>query len=443
LDDFSCFHDASMVQPAHIYLTKKNFCYNIHGQNKKSDVIPWANVCDLKKKNTAKVIPNAVGLIMHDHTELFFSFINRNHCYKAMHVAWKGKEHSSECTHDHEHSYSKDLHDEAHNLKAARLAAEDKDDSIQPITDVKIEDVYEIKKELGTGAFSVVKLAQHKKTKVNRAIKMIDKNLVKDKKEMLDREVDILKRIQHPNIIAVVEIYETPRHLQLVMELAIGGELFDSIVSRGKYTEKDAARVVAQVASACAYLHAIGIVHRDLKPENLLLETKGSESRIKMADFGLSKMMEATTVLQTACGTPGYVAPEVLLGEGYNQEVDVWSIGVITYILLCGFPPFYADSNAKLFEKIMAGSFSFPSPYWDKVSSEAKDLIRKMLVVDPSRRLTSKQVMEHPWIQGLVANDESLMDALPNLKKHISGESKVTLLTAAPVARMAMMELRD
>jgi len=291
---------------------------------------------------------------------------------------------------------------------------------------------------LGSGAFSIVKLAIHKKTKDQRAIKIIDKDAIKEKKEMLEREVDILKRIQHPNIIAVVEIYETPRYLNLVMELATGGELFDSIVSRGKYSEKDAARIVQQVASACSYLHSIGIVHRDLKPENLLLENKSPDSRVKIADFGLSKMMEAQSVLQTACGTPGYVAPEVLIGEGYNQEVDVWSIGVIMYILLCGFPPFYAENNSKLFEKIMSGSYSFPSPYWDKISSSAKDLIRCMLVVDPKKRFTSIQVSEHPWIRGLVGSDESLAEAQTNLKKTKSEESKVTLLIAAPVARMAL-----
>jgi len=442
IEDFSCFHDSSLVQPAHIYLTKKYLCYHIHGQKGKELVIPWTEICDLKKKNTAKVIPNAVVLQMQDHSEIFFSFINRHHCYKAMHIAWKGKDHSSDCLHDHNHTTFSDLHDEHPEFekkkKSSMRISDIKDDSIQPITDIKVEDAYDVKKELGSGAFSIVKLAIHKKTKEQRAIKMIDKDAIKEKKEMLEREVDILKRIQHPNIIAVVEIYETPRYLNLVMELATGGELFDSIVSRGKYSEKDAARIVQQVASAVSYLHSIGIVHRDLKPENLLLENKTPEARVKLADFGLSKMMEAQSVLQTACGTPGYVAPEVLIGEGYNQEVDVWSIGVIMYILLCGFPPFYAENNSKLFEKIMSGSYSFPSPYWDKVSSSSKDLIRCMLVVDPKKRFTSAQVLEHPWIRGLVGSDEPLSDAQTNLKKTKSEESKVTLLTAVPVARMAL-----
>jgi len=445
ITDFSCFHDSSLVQPAHIYLTDKHLCYHIHGQKGKELVIPWTQICDIKKKNTAKVIPNAVVLQLEDHTEIFFSFINRNPCYKAMHIAWKGKEHSSDCLHEHDHNHvtysemNEDHPEFTKKKKGIRASFPDvKDESIQPITDIKMEDAYEVKKELGSGAFSIVKLAVHKKTKIQRAIKIIDKDAIKEKKEMLEREVDILKRIQHPNIIAVVEIYETPRYLNLVMELATGGELFDSIVSRGKYSEKDAASILQQVASACAYLHSIGIVHRDLKPENLLLESKGPDAKVKIADFGLSKIMEAQSVLQTACGTPGYVAPEVLIGEGYNQEVDVWSIGVIMYILLCGFPPFYAENNSKLFEKIMAGTYSFPSPYWDKVSASAKDLVKCMLVVDPKNRYTSAQVMEHPWIKGLVRSEESLADAQTNLKKTKSEESKVTLLTAAPVARMAL-----
>jgi len=408
-------------------------------------VIPLKNICDVKKKNTAKVIPNAVALILHDHTEIFFSFINRAQCYKALHVAWKVKEHSSDCLHEHHHTTYSELHEENPNFKKQKepinlkMSVPDvKDDSIQPITDQKVEDVYDVKKELGSGAFSIVKLAVHKTTKIQRAIKMIDKDSIKEKKEMLEREVDILKRIQHPNIIAVVEIYETPRYLNLVMELAIGGELFDSIVSRGKYTEKDAAKIIQQVASACEYLHSLGIVHRDLKPENLLLESKAPDARVKIADFGLSKIMEAQSVLQTACGTPGYVAPEVLIGEGYNQEVDVWSVGVIMYILLCGFPPFYADNNSKLFEKIMAGTYSFPSPYWDKISDSAKDLIKRMLVVDPKSRFTSLQVINHPWIKELAAPDESLGDAQTNLKKSKSDETRVVVLTAVPVARMAL-----
>jgi len=272
-------------------------------------------------------------------------------------------------------------------------------------------------------------------------VKIIDKiKIGKEKKEMLDREVDILRRLQHPHIISVVEIFETDKFLYLVMELASGGELFDEIVKVGKYSEKDAARFVRQITDAVAYLHRKGIVHRDLKPENLLLSIKEGVPTLKLADFGLSKVMEATAVLETQCGTPGYVAPEVLKGEGYDEKVDVWSLGVILYILLCGFPPFYADNNTKLFQKIMAGDFQFLQPYWDPISDSAKELIKKMIVVDPAKRLSAEDVMKHPWILGHTASDRDLTSALTSLKK-TNKEGKTTVLASAPAARIAMQAI--
>lgn len=449
IEDFSCFYDASLIQPAHMYLTKGHLCFHVHGNKTiHYEKIPWAIICDLKKKNTAKVIPNAVAVITKDHDEYFFAFVNRHHCYKSMHRMWLGKDHNQSCHHEHDHSHHttlSELHPEFHNsesnhptnLKDSVMSMPEYD-VIEANTEIPIEEVFEMKRVLGTGAFSVVKLAEHKKTHETFAIKVVDKDAVaKEKKEMLEREVDILKRIQHKNIVAVKEIYETEKYLYLVMELATGGELFDSIVKRGKYSESDAALLVHQVVSAINYLHSKGIVHRDLKPENLLLATKDVNSPIKIADFGLSKIMEASAVLITACGTPGYVAPEVLKGEGYQQEVDVWSIGVIMYILLCGFPPFWGENNSKLFEKIMVGNFSFPSPYWDKVSPSAKDLIRRMLVVDPKQRLSSKEILVHPWILGHTTGLEDLTGALEELKK-TNSQDKVMMLATASTARMAL-----
>jgi len=309
------------------------------------------------------------------------------------------------------------------------------------IKDKKVEEIYDLKEKLGSGAFSTVKMGVHKKTSEKRAVKIIDKEKIgKEKKEMLDREVDILKRIQHPNIISVVEIFESDKYLYLIMELATGGELFDEIVKVGHYSEKDASKFVRQVTEAVAYLHTKGIVHRDLKPENLLLSSKKGDTHLKLADFGLSKVMEAAAVLETQCGTPGYVAPEVLMGNGYDEKVDIWSIGVIMYILLCGFPPFYADNNAKLFEKIMKGDFQFLTPYWDPISDAAKQLIKKMIVVDPAVRYTANQVLGDPWVSGHTASDRDLTSALQSLKK-TNKENKTTVLSSAPAARMAMQNL--
>jgi len=171
-------------------------------------------------------------------------------------------------------------------------------------------------------------------------------------------------------------------------------------VDLGSYTEKDASVLVYKMVSAIAYLHNLGIVHRDLKPENLLLKNDVELTEVKLADFGLSKMMSQKVMMQTACGTPGYVAPEVLQAKGYDKEVDMWSIGVITYILLCGFPPFYNEKIQELFEQIMKAQFDFPEDYWEDISDDAKDFISKILVVDPKKRLTSAQALDHPWLKG-------------------------------------------
>jgi len=183
-----------------------------------------------------------------------------------------------------------------------------------------------------------------------------------------------------------------------------------------------------------------GIVHRDLKPENLLLSSKQADAHLKLADFGLSKVMEAAAVLETQCGTPGYVAPEVLMGEGYDEKVDIWSIGVIMYILLCGFPPFYAPNNQQLFEKIQKGDFQFLSPFWDEISQSAKDLIKKMIVVDPNVRLSAEQVLKDPWVSGHSASDRNLVSAINSLKK-TNKEGKTTVLSTVPAARMALQNL--
>jgi len=212
--------------------------------------------------------------------------------------------------------------------------------------------------------------------------------------------MDILKQVDHPNIISLKEIIDTKNCLFIVTELVTGGELFDKIVELGQYSEKDAALLVGKMVSAIAYLHDKGIVHRDLKPENLLLKDNENISEVKIADFGLSKIVNASMMMQTACGTPGYVAPEVLNATGYVKEVDMWSIGVITYILLCGFPPFYNENLPELFEQIMKADYDFPEDYWKDISETAKDFIRKLLVVDTSKRMSGKTALQHPWLTG-------------------------------------------
>ncbi|KAJ3216513.1 calcium calmodulin-dependent protein kinase type 1G [Dinochytrium kinnereticum] len=257
---------------------------------------------------------------------------------------------------------------------------------------------YELGDTLGTGAFSEVKVATERATGNKYAIKIVDKSKCKGKESMIETEVNILMRVRHENIIQLYEMFEIDSKIYLVMELVTGGELFDEIVKIGKYTEADAAKIVLKILQAIDYLHCEGIAHRDLKPENLLLSDRSAQAKIMISDFGLSKIFSDDEVMRTACGTPGYVAPEVLRRQGYGREVDLWSLGVITYILLCGYPPFYDQNNVELFKQIMAGRYEFDRPWWDNISDVAKDFIKKLLVLDPRQRFTARLALSHPFI---------------------------------------------
>jgi len=182
------------------------------------------------------------------------------------------------------------------------------------------------------------------------------------------------------------------------MELVQGSELFDRVVDKGFYSEKNAKIIVNQILSAIAYLHTVGIAHRDLKPENLLCSGEGEDEIVKLADFGLAKMFNGEEELMTSCGTPGYVAPEVLLCESYDKAVDMWGIGIITFILLAGYPPFYADDDTAMFERIMNCDYDFDDECWDNVSDIAKDFIQKLLVKDPEQRMTAEDAINHTWL---------------------------------------------
>jgi len=293
---------------------------------------------------------------------------------------------------------------------------------------------YKLKRTLGTGSFATVKLGVHIKDGTKWAIKCIDKNALVDPEdeEALETEVKIMGDVTHPNIITLREVFDTKNTFYMVLEVCAGGELFDRIVDKEKYTEADAADVIAKVADALAYCHAKGIVHRDLKPENLLLTSTEDDADVKIADFGLAKLLNADTLMQTACGTPGYVAPEILNVQPYDEKVDSWSLGVIAYILLCGFPPFYDENNAKLFEAIKAGDFEFPSPYWDDVSSEAKDFITAMLTVDPKARLSCADVAKNAWIKSAstVTLKVEQLTQFNARRKFKAGIAKVKMLKA-------------
>jgi len=288
--------------------------------------------------------------------------------------------------------------------KATKLERQGSRFSTKGIEDKRVvEEQYEVGKKIGDGNFAEVKECVHRKTGKKYALKIIDKSKTRGAKEtkMIENEVRTMQVIRHPNCVALYDVFDTEDELFLVMELVEGGDLFDRIVEKGKYAESDAVRLVRNMATAIQHLHSKNIIHRDLKPENLLVtKDKMGRDTIKLADFGLS--MVVSEPLHTICGTPTYVAPEIIADgpEGYGLQVDLWATGVIAYIMLCGFPPFASQSkNQKdLFRKIRRGHFSFPEPYWQGVSDEAKDLISKLLQVNPQDRYTADQILSHPWI---------------------------------------------
>jgi serine/threonine protein kinase len=279
--------------------------------------------------------------------------------------------------------------------------------------------------ELGTGAFSRVMLASKRTPGTDApgakvAVKCITKTteLKSEDEASLREEVAVLKFVDHPNIIKLYNFYEEKKMFYMVIELMEGGELFERIVKKTFYNEKEARDLIRILLDALAYLHHRNIVHRDLKPENLLLKSPFNDFDIKLADFGFAKKVSGKS-LDTQCGTPGYVAPEILKGAKYGTEVDMWSCGVIIYILLGGYPPFHDDNHAILYRKIKAADYTFEPQYWDQVSDDAKDLIKKMLIVDPDKRLSADQALRHPWF--LVGDHElisrNLSTTLETMKK--------------------------
>lgn len=233
--------------------------------------------------------------------------------------------------------------------------------------------------------------------------------------------------LDHPNIIKLYDVFEGTRHLHLVQELCTGGELFDRIIARGHYSEHDAAVLVRKILLAVKHCHDRDICHRDLKPENFLFQTKAEDAELKVIDFGLSRMDDGLSagVMTTRVGTPYYIAPEVL-GRHYDKSCDLWSIGVITYILLCGYPPFYGDTDPEIFASVRAGRYDFDSPEWTYVSNEAKDFISNLLLLKPSQRLTAEEALRHPWLSGAApTTDIPLNSNIFTSLKRFTGHNKL------------------
>jgi calcium-dependent protein kinase len=264
----------------------------------------------------------------------------------------------------------------------------------------KLADFYEVdKKKLGEGSYGSVSKAKNKSTQAIRAVKSISKTQMKNI-DRFKQEIAIMKMMDHPNIIKLYETFEDHRNIYLIMELCAGGELFDRIIEAGHFTEVQAAILMQQILRAIYYMHENHVCHRDLKPENFLFMTKESidKSLLKIIDFGLSCKYEPNQVLTTKAGTPYYVAPQVLAGK-YDQLSDLWSCGVIMYVMLCGYPPFFGETDAEVLSKVRLGNFSFNQADWKNVSEDAKNLIRMMLKMNPRDRYTAEQTLNHEWIK--------------------------------------------
>lgn len=279
--------------------------------------------------------------------------------------------------------------------------------------------------KLGEGAYGTVCIGIHKATNQKRAIKTIQKNSVTDdlkEKAQFFNEVDTLKQSDHPNIVKLYEFYEDKENYHLVMEHITGGELFDYIVKSKRLSEAIAANILKQLLSAVAYCHSKNIVHRDLKPENLLLEKEGPDAILKIIDFGTSAILNPTVQMTHKYGTIYYIAPEVL-SKRYNEKCDLWSCGVILYILLSGKPPFYGREDKDILRSILKGYYSLQGPQWEKVSNEAKSLITKMLELNPETRISAEQALNHPWIKSFSnSNINNLsQDTFRNLQNFYTG----------------------
>ncbi|XP_029302970.1 serine/threonine-protein kinase DCLK1-like isoform X2 [Cottoperca gobio] len=300
-----------------------------------------------------------------------------------------------------------------------------------PSVPASITERYKVGRTLGDGNFAVVRECVERSTGREYALKIISKDKCRGKEHMIQSEVSILRRVKHPNIVLLIEEMDTYSELYLVMELVKGGDLFDAITSSNKYTERDASCMLFNLASGIKYLHSLKIVHRDIKPENLLVfEHQDGSKSLKLGDFGLATVVNGP--LYTVCGTPTYVAPEIVSETGYGLKVDIWAAGVITYILLCGFPPFRCgDDQEALLEQLLRGKLDFPAPYWDNVSDTAKALITGMLQVEVDERYTAVQVLEHLWVNDDgVSENEHQLPVAGKIKKHFNTGPKLNSTTA-------------
>ncbi|KAL6282070.1 hypothetical protein ACE6H2_012999 [Prunus campanulata] len=305
----------------------------------------------------------------------------------------------------------------------------------KPFDDIK--QYYTLGKELGRGQFGITYLCTENSTGHSYACKSILKRKLvsKNDRDDIKREIQIMQHLSgQPNIVEIKGSYEDRYSVHLVMELCAGGELFDRIIAQGQYSERAAAAILRDIVNVVHICHFMGVLHRDLKPENFLLSSKDERAMLKATDFGLSVFIEEGKVYRDIVGSAYYVAPEVLR-RSYGKEIDIWSAGVILYILLSGVPPFWAETERGIFDAILEGVIDFESEPWPSISDSAKDLVRKMLTQDPRKRITSAEVLEHPWLRvGGVASDKPIDSAVLSRMKQFRAMNKLKQLALKVIA---------
>ncbi|XP_074475782.1 calcium/calmodulin-dependent protein kinase type II subunit gamma-like isoform X5 [Sebastes fasciatus] len=309
-----------------------------------------------------------------------------------------------------------------------------------PATCTRFTDEYQLYEELGKGAFSVVRRCVKKSSGQEYAAKIINtKKLSARDHQKLEREARICRLLKHPNIVRLHDSISEEGFHYLVFDLVTGGELFEDIVAREYYSEADASHCISQILESVNHIHQHDIVHRDLKPENLLLASKMKGAAVKLADFGLAIEVQGDQQAWFGfAGTPGYLSPEVLRKDPYGKPVDIWACGVILYILLVGYPPFWDEDQHKLYQQIKAGAYDFPSPEWDTVTPEAKNLINQMLTINPAKRITAEQALKHPWVchRSTVASMMHRQETVECLRKfNARRKLKGAILTTMLVSR--------
>ncbi len=286
---------------------------------------------------------------------------------------------------------------------------------VRRVSTVKeITDAYEVLERIGAGGFSTVARARHRSTGAEVAIKVVDKSKYAPTDRSFDREVAVLSEVRHENVVELYATYVTERNVFMVCELVEGGELLDVVSRAGSFTEKDAMVIIRQVLSAVAHMHARNIVHRDLKLENILLSDDGAAPRVKLIDFGLARFKPEGQTLRTICGSPLYIAPEILEletskneDEFYTPACDMWSVGVILFALLSGYSPFDDEDEGVLYRNIRNGIYHLEPGVWDFISDPAKSLVAALLETDPNRRLSAEQALAHEWLRSDDAVDSN------------------------------------